>query len=299
MDIFLACVLAVAGLVFGSFLNVCISRIPRDESIVTPRSRCPRCGSLIRWHHNVPLISFLWLKGRCADCGGPISFRYPAVEVLTAVLFVACFAKFSLSLSLLKFCIFSFLLVGLIFMDAETGLLPAEFTYSGIGVGLLFAWLVPVDSNGTEFLLRLLGMRPLTHVRQASLLDAIVAMLVGAAFFYSIWAAYYLVRKRHGLGFGDIALIAMCGAFLGLKLTLFVLLAAPVLGTVYAIGWLGWKAMHSREEDVPDRSRPTTGEMLRLGEVPFGVFLGVCSLVAVFFGEAAWNRYLAWFGLGS
>lgn len=124
-----------------------------------------------------------------------------------------------------------------------------------------------------------------------------VAMLFGAAFFYCIWALYYLVRKRHGLGIGDIALIAMCGAFLGLKLTLFVLFAAPVLGSIYAIGWLGWNAIRRREAGVGDRSRPTTAEMLRLGEVPFGVFLGACTLVAVFFGEGVWSHYLAWFGL--
>lgn len=297
MDLFLACVLAVAGLVFGSFLNVCISRIPRELSIVTPRSRCPRCGELIRWYHNIPVISFIGLQGRCADCGEPISARYPVVELLTAVLFVACFAKFGWGLALLKFCVLSFLLVGLIFTDAETGLLPAEFTYTGIGLGLLFAWLVPVDSRGTDFFLRLLGMRPLSDLRQASVLDAMVAMLSGAAFFYCIWALYYLVRKRHGLGIGDIALIAMCGAFLGLKLTLFVLFAAPVLGSIYAIGWLGWNAIRRREAGVGDRSRPTTAEMLRLGEVPFGVFLGACTLVAVFFGEGVWSHYLAWFGL--
>ncbi len=139
MDLFLACVLAIAGLVFGSFLNVCISRIPHDESVISPGSHCARCGKPIRWYHNIPVLSFAGLKGRCADCRQPISFRYPLVELLTAVLFVASFEKFSLNPALLKFCVFSFLLVGLIFMDAETGLLPAEFTYTGISLGVFFA----------------------------------------------------------------------------------------------------------------------------------------------------------------
>jgi len=293
VDLFLACVLAVAGLVFGSFLNVCISRIPRDESIVSPRSRCPRCGASIRWYHNIPLVSFVWLKGQCADCGGAISIRYPAVELLTGALFFACFLTFGLGLALLKFCLFSFLLVGLIFMDAETGLLPAEFTYSGIGLGLLFSWIVPGDSSGTEFLARLLGIHIATEIRQASLLDATVAMLLGAAFFYSIWALYYLVRKRHGLGFGDIALIAMCGAFLGLKLTVFVLFAAPILGTIYAIGWIAWNAMQTSKATAQGL-RLSTEEMLQSGEIPFGVFLGACALLAVFWGERAWEVYLSW-----
>jgi leader peptidase (prepilin peptidase)/N-methyltransferase len=220
------------------------------------------------------------------------------VELLTASLFVACFAKFGLSLALLEFCLFSFLLLGLIFMDAETGLLPAEFTYTGIGLGLLFSWLVPGDSSGTEFLMRLLGIHTATNVCLASLVDAIVAMLSGAAFFYSIWALYYLVRKRHGLGFGDIALIAMCGAFLGLKLTLFVLFAAPILATVYGIGLLVWNALgHNSHTATDSQPRLSTVEMLQLGEIPFGVFLGACSLLAVFWGERAWNLYLSWVGL--
>lgn len=299
MDVFLACVVAVAGLVFGSFLNVCISRIPHDQSIVQPRSRCPRCGASIRWYHNIPLVSFVWLKGRCADCHRPISIRYPAVELLTASLFFACFFKFGLGLALLKFCVLSFLLVGLIFMDAETGLLPAEFTYTGIALGLVFAWLVPSDRSGTRFLARFVGFQMPSEVRQASLVDALVAMLVGAAFFYTVWALYYLIRKRHGLGFGDIALIAMCGAFLGLKLTIFVLFAAPILGTIYAIVWMTWNAVRTHDEPANDGApRLTTAEMLRVGEVPFGVFLGTCALLAVFVGETAWSQYLIWVKFG-
>jgi leader peptidase (prepilin peptidase)/N-methyltransferase len=295
VDLFLACVLAIAGLVFGSFLNVCISRIPHDESVISPGSHCARCGKPIRWYHNIPVLSFAGLKGRCADCRQPISFRYPLVELLTAVLFVASFEKFSLNPALLKFCVFSFLLVGLIFMDAETGLLPAEFTYTGIALGVFFAWFVPGDTSGTEFLMRMLGFPITTAARPASFLDAIIAIVVGTAFFYSIWAVYYLVRKRHGLGFGDIALIAMCGAFLGLKLTLFVLFAAPILGAVYAVGLLAWNATGRLGQTViAGRSRLSTAEMLRVGEVPFGVFLGSCSLLAVFWGEAAWRHYLTW-----
>lgn len=295
MDLFLACVLAVAGLIFGSFLNVCISRIPQDESVVSPGSRCPLCAHPIRWYHNIPIVSFVWLKGRCADCRGPISVRYPAVELLTAALFFACFVKFGLGLGLLKFCLFSFLLIGLIFMDAETGLLPAEFTYSGIALGLLFSWLVPVDRSGTEFVAQLLGIHSALGVRQSSLVDAAVAMLFGAVLFYCIWAVYYLVRKRHGLGFGDIALIAVCGAFLGLKLTLFVIFSAPLLASVYAIGWMGWSAMHSSREPVSDGvASPSAAEMLQTAEIPFGVFLGTCALLALFWGERAWDLYLSW-----
>lgn len=286
--------MALAGLVFGSFLNVCITRIPQDESIITPGSRCPHCGKPIRWYHNVPVVSFLLLKGRCADCHERIAMRYPLVELLTAALFAACFVKFGLGLALLKFCVFAFLIIGLIFMDAETGLLPREFTYPGIALGLLFAWIVPGDNRGTAFLLQMLGIQTILTQRQMSVLDAIVAAVISAAFFYLMWAIYYLVRKRHGLGFGDIALIAMCGSFLGLKLTLFVLFSAPILGVVYAVVLLVRNAVGRGGSEGPQL---TTGEMLRTGQVAFGVFLGTCALLAVFWGEAAWGCYLAWAGL--
>jgi leader peptidase (prepilin peptidase)/N-methyltransferase len=294
VHLLLACLVGVAGLAFGSFLNVCISRIPCDESIVSPPSHCLHCGRPIRWYHNVPVTSYVLLKGRCADCGNRISPRYPAVELLTAALFLACFAKFGLSLALVKFCVFSFLVVGLIFMDAETGLLPHEFTYPGIALGLLFAWLVPVDSSGTLLLAHMLGLNPTLNATHLSLLDAVIAAAFGAAFFYVIWAAYYLLRKRHGLGFGDIALIALAGVFLGLKLTLFVLFVSPLIGTAFAVMLLIRNSAARANTSASHDETPTTRELLRTGQIPFGVFLGACSLLAVFWGEAAWNQYLRW-----
>ena len=124
MDRFLECVLFVVGLAFGSFLNVCISRIPHDESVVSPRSHCPACSAPIRWYDNIPLVNWLALRGRCRDCAWHIPLRYPVVELLTGVLFAACYVWFGPTWLTLKFCVFSFLILGLIFMDAETGLLP-------------------------------------------------------------------------------------------------------------------------------------------------------------------------------
>ncbi len=221
------------GLAFGSFLNVCISRIPHDQSIIRPNSRCPTCGASIRWYDNIPLLSWLVLRCRCRDCGARISWRYPAVELLTALIFTACYVSFGPSLTTIKFCVFCFLLIGLIFMDAETGLLPREFTYTGIVLGLLFAGMVPTDSSGSRFLLNAFGVHLPTQA-MLSVLDSAIGALVGAGLFYLAWALYYLFRKRHGMGFGDIALMAMAGAFLGLKLTLFVIFFAPLAGAIYA-----------------------------------------------------------------
>lgn len=289
--------LFVIGLVFGSFLNVCISRIPRDQSIIAPPSHCRMCGSPIRWYDNIPVVSWLQLRGRCRDCRARISLRYPVVELLTATLFAACFAFFGLSWLALKFCIFCFLLVGLIFMDAETGFLPREFTYIGIALGLLSSWIAVTDSSGAEIVARAYGISRQITGRELSLLDSLLGAIVGAGFFYLAWALYFLVRKRHGMGFGDIALMAMSGAFLGLKLTLFVLFTAPLVGALYAISQL---ARNAARESAARRSTDfntsgSTGEMFLAGELPFGVFLGTCSLAAIFAGETAWNWYLGLF----
>lgn len=300
MNLFYECVLFVAGLAFGSFLNVCISRIPRDESIMRPASHCRDCGKPIRWWDNVPVLSFLLLQGRCRDCGLGIPYRYPVVELLTAFVFVGCYAWFGPSWLTLKFCVFGFLLIGLIFMDAETGLLPHEFTYPGIALGLVFAWVAPGDSAGTQLILRAFHQQ-IENPRALSLLDSIIGAVVGAGFFYLAWALYYLVRKRHGLGFGDIALMAMIGAFLGLKLNLFVIACAPVVTLIWVLimqGWAMGRHGHRSNGDIEGQSTYPNGAEeppFLQREIPFGVFLGLCSLVAIFFGEAAWTWYLARF----
>jgi leader peptidase (prepilin peptidase)/N-methyltransferase len=290
------CALFVVGLAFGSFLNVCISRIPRDESVISPRSHCPACGAFLRWPDNIPLLSWLLLHRRCRDCGGRISLRYPMVEILTASLFTTCYVAFGPALVTAKFCIFCFLLVGLIFMDAETGLLPREFTYPGIVLGLALSWLAPTDSTGAQFFLRAYGAQ-LPTPAQLALLDSTIAAVVGAGFFYLAWALYYLLRKRHGMGFGDIALMAMVGAFLGLKLTLVVIFSAPLAGAIYAAFLFARRPRNTPEiSEAPDgKARSSGREMFLAQELPFGVFLGTCSLAAVFFGESIWRWYLSFF----
>jgi leader peptidase (prepilin peptidase) / N-methyltransferase len=295
LDRFLECALFVFGLAFGSFLNVCISRIPRDQSVITPGSHCPACHAPIRWYHNLPLVSWLMLRGRCRDCGTRIAWRYPVVELLTAVLFSACYVWFGPTLLTLKFCVFSFLLVGLIFMDAETGLLPREFTYPGIALGLAFSWIAPTDTGGTQFLLNLYNQH-VESVQMVGLLDSVLGAVAGAGFLYVAWGLYYLVRKKHGMGFGDVALIAMSGAFLGLKLTLFVIFTSPLLAVVYAFVLLAWDA--ARSHSTTASNGEPTGERLETflsREIPFGVFLGACSIAAMLVGNLAWQSYLGLF----
>jgi leader peptidase (prepilin peptidase) / N-methyltransferase len=286
LDRLLESVLFVVGLLFGSFLNVCISRIPRDQSIVSPPSHCPHCGAAVRWFDNIPLLSWILLRGRCRDCGQRISLRYPVVELLTAVAFLGCAVAFGLTWFTLKFCVFSFLLVGLIFMDAETGLLPREFTYTGIASGLIFACFVRTHFTGTGFLLRIFG-REVASARGLSVLDSLVGALVGAGFFYFAWAVYYLVRKQHGLGFGDVALMGMSGAFLGLKLVVLVIALAPVSAVIYVAVLLVRESFRPRESIQQEHAAPFLSR-----EIPFGVFLGGCSLLVIFAGEQIWTWYL-------
>lgn len=291
MDRLLECALFVVGLIFGSFLNVCISRIPRDESVVSPPSHCPRCGAGIHWFDNIPLLSWVLLRGRCRACDDRISLRYPIVELLAGILFLSCYAVFGPTWLTLKFCIFSFLLLGLIFMDAETGLLPREFTYTGIALGLSLSLVAHTDYSGTAFLLRIFGVN-VPNPGFVCLTDAVVGALVAAGFFYLAWAVYYLVRRQHGLGFGDIALMGMSGAFLGLKLVVVVIVLAPISAIFYVIFLLLREAFgsHGQEEAKATAKQPFLGR-----EIPFGVFLGTCSLFVIFAGESLWTWYLGFF----
>ncbi len=287
MDLIFECALFVLGLAFGSFLNVCISRIPRDQSAVIPRSHCPACGTFIRWHDNIPLLSWVFLEGRCRACRGRISLRYPAVEALTALLFTACYIWFGPTWLTAKLCTFCFLLVGLLFMDAETGVLPREFTYPGFVLGFAFSWIAPTDNSATQFFLHAYGLQ-LSSV-QTSLLDSTAAALFGVGFFFVAAGLYFLTRKRQGMGTGDFALIAMSGAFLGLKLTLLVVFLAPILATIYAL------VLIMRHTTAPGRAGVSVGEMVQSREIPFGVFISASSLGAVFFGEKVWRWYLGFF----
>jgi leader peptidase (prepilin peptidase) / N-methyltransferase len=287
LDLIYECALFVLGLVFGSFLNVCISRIPRHQSIAAPGSHCSTCGASIRWHDNVPVLSWIFLRGRCRDCHARISLRYPAVELLLAVLFLACYAWFGPTRLTLKFCTFSFLLVGLLFMDSETGLLPREFTYTGIVLGLAFSLIAPTDTWGTQVLLLAYHLHLSTV--QISILDSLLAALTGAGFFFIASGLYFLLRKRQGMGGGDFALIAMSGMFLGLRLTLLVIFLAPLIATVYALVLIVRHVGHA------DRTTASLKEMLQSREIPFGVFISASALAITFFGGVAWRWYLGFF----
>jgi leader peptidase (prepilin peptidase) / N-methyltransferase len=293
----------VLGLAFGSFLNVCIYRLPLGISTVTPRSTCPKCKQLIAFYDNLPVVSWLVLRGRCRHCKTRISARYLFIELLTAALFVGCYAYSGLTIITLKYCVFGFLLLGLIFTDAETKLLPDKLTLPGLALGLIFSLIVPVNDMASQFLPGMLNLPFSADIatRLLSLLDSLLGAALGASFIYGAGAIYLRWRGMEGMGFGDVKLMAMVGAFLGMKLTIFTIFTASLAGSFFGIAtvlmvWI--KRTHRFARRLADaqaarrRGWQSAQMVYRHYQLPFGVFLGSMALLALFVG----NQFLRWYG---
>ncbi|MGB8732576.1 MAG: prepilin peptidase, partial [Candidatus Sulfotelmatobacter sp.] len=216
---------------------MCIYRLPRGLSVVMPRSKCPHCKHLIAFYDNMPVISWLILRGRCRQCKTRISPRYLFIELLTGALFLGCYAYFGLTLATLKFCVFGFLVLGLIFTDAETKLLPDKLTLPGLALGIIFSLLVPVNDVASQFLPGMVNLPFSADVstRLLSLLDSLLGAALGASFIYGAGAAYLRWRGTEGMGFGDVKLMGMVGAFLGIKLTILTIFAASLAGSLFGL----------------------------------------------------------------
>jgi leader peptidase (prepilin peptidase)/N-methyltransferase len=303
MDILFAIGFFVFGLIFGSFLNVCIHRIPRGESVVFPSSACPKCHQQIKPYDNIPVLSWIILGGRCRYCRTPITPRYAIVEVLTGLLFLACYWRFGVSVATTKYCVFSFLIIGLVFIDAEWKLLPDKLTFPGIALGLLFSLFVPVDQLLASIIPNFLPSPILSDWtwRLLSFTDSLAGAFVGAAFIYGVGFIYLQARGVEGMGFGDVKLMAMVGAFLGIKLTVFTMFAASVVGTIFGMAtvlsvWMTRtrrRIARNRESREVARRRAWQSArlVLRYYQMPFGVFLGSMALVALFFGKSVLDWY--------
>jgi leader peptidase (prepilin peptidase)/N-methyltransferase len=290
------------GLCFGSFLNVCIYRLPRDMSVVAPRSACPHCGNPIPLYHNVPVLSWLILRGKCRSCKQPISPRYLVVELLTAVLFVACYLHFGLTLATVKCMVLGFLLLGLIFTDAETKLLPDAMTLPGLAIGIGLSLVVPVNDLASRIMPGLVsaGIRSEISWRLWSLSDSLLGAAVGASFLYGAAAIYLRARGVEGMGFGDVKLMAMIGAFLGTKLTVLTIFAASLAGSLFGLSTI-LAVWIKRRRRIAARGRSTIEArrrawqsarmVLRYYEVPFGVFLGSMALASFLFGDRLMHWY--------
>lgn len=204
--------LALFGLVIGSFLNVCIHRLPKRKSIVSPPSQCPHCGYVLRWYDNIPVVSYVALGGRCRGCKARISPRYPIVELITMLVFVAHGLVFGLDIMLVPRLLFACALIVLFAIDLEHHLLLDVITLPGIVVGLLFSLMLP-----------------------PGILSAIIGVLVGGGVLWLIGEAYYRYAGEEGMGGGDVKMLAMIGAFLGWKLAVLTLVFSSLAGSVVGL----------------------------------------------------------------
>jgi leader peptidase (prepilin peptidase) / N-methyltransferase len=240
----------VFGLLIGSFLNVCIRRWPRDLSVVRPRSACPECGTQIAWYDNIPVLSYLLLRGHCRQCGKGISWRYPVVELLTAISFAFFINRYGLNVEAMKYCVFAAILIALVFTDLETLLLPDQFTTGGLLAGLVFA------------------------VYLGSIRDALLGAIVPAG---TIWFGGWLfekLRHKQGLGFGDVKMLAMIGAFLGIRGALLTIILGAIAGSVIGLAFI-----------------KISGKDAGSYQLPFGSFLGAAALFAAIEGQGI----IAWY----
>jgi leader peptidase (prepilin peptidase)/N-methyltransferase len=266
-EILIAVFVVLFGLAFGSFLNVCISRLPRHESLVHPRSRCLRCGAMIRALDNIPILSWIVLRARCRHCHQPIAWRYPAVEFAMAALFLLCYLRFALTIAGIGCAVLCFLLLGLAVMDTETMRLPDAFTLPGIVLGILYAAFVPVDD----------WVDRVAHAGMALLWAALAAL-----FLLLIRWFYRVVRHREGLGMGDIKLLAMIGAWLGPAAAVLTLLLGALAAAVYGI--LAVALSRGRRPFLSTR-------------LPFGSFLCAAALCTIFAGDPILAWYLHFYGI--
>jgi len=266
----------VFGLIIGSFLNVCIVRIPNGKSIVLPASACPKCGAAIKPYDNIPLISYLLLMGKCRSCKTRISPLYPFVELLTAVTFVGCFWAFGLNVEMLKWCIFSALLIVLVFTDFVDRILPDVITLGGAGIGLvlsLFTW--PLDGTSWWIARLLFHWQHVPSLRLISLFDSLLGAAAGGGLLLLVMEVYFRLRHREGMGLGDVKMMLMAGAFLGIKRTMLTIFAGSLLGSILGLAFI---LARGKKSDY---------------ELPFGSFLGMAAMLVVFFGTPVVNWYQA------
>ena len=249
---------ALVGLVVGSFLNVCIHRLPLGQSVVRPRSRCPDCGEGIRWYQNVPVVSWLALRGRCANCAKRIALRYPFVELLSGAVVLGAWSLYGFAPAFPISAVFALAMIVLFFTDYDHQLLPDAITLTGLVAGLAVAWFNPfLHGEGWE-----------------SVWSAVSGAGLGAGLLWGFGAAYEKIRGVEAMGLGDVKMMAMVGAFAGPVGVLFTIFGASVVGAFFGLAMI-----------------PLRGRSLQ-DTLPFGCFLAPAALLALFFARQVAEFYL-------
>ncbi len=244
------------GISFGSFFNVLIYRLPSGKSLLKPPSHCPKCDNPIRFYDNVPLLSFLILRGKCRHCGAKISWRYPAVEALAGILAVIAIYYFGFTIRGFEAALLSLLFVPIFFIDLEHWIIPDSLDLPWIPIGLAVGFLSGSFVNWS---------------------GALIGALVGGGVFALIMILGKVAFKKEAMGFGDVKLAAMLGAFMGWKNLLLILILASFLGSLVGVALI----ISSRKKTE------------RATSVPFGPFLVTASLIAIYFGDSIINAYIS------
>lgn len=272
------------GAIIGSFLNVLIHRLPREESVVFPNSACPSCTSPIKPYDNIPILSWLLLRGRCRQCQTSISIRYPLVELITALLFLLTFAVTGFTVLLPFNLLFVSAIVVLVFIDAEHMILPDAINYPATLIVLITRIALPLLTGASIF--NDLQTAPLLRLNAPLWLTSLIGAILGAAAGGgSLWVLGWLWKKLRGveaMGFGDVKMMLWVGAFLGWRATFLTLFLAAATGALVGI----WLVVSRRERDFQT-------------QIPFGIFLGIGSIITLFFGDSIINWYLSNFVPGN
>ncbi len=240
------------GLCIGSFINVCIYRLPLEKSIIFPSSFCPECKNKIKWFHNIPVFSYIFLKGKCAYCNCKISIKYPLIELLTGIVFFINFNLFGFSLLFFVNTLFILLLIIATFVDLEHMIIPDEISIGGIIIGFIISFF----RNDITWLQSLIGI------------------ILGSGILLLIIKGYFLLTKKEGMGGGDVKLLGMIGAFLGYNSIFFVIFFSSMVGTAVGIPFI---LLKSKGKGYA---------------IPFGPFLSVAAVIYLYFGQTIINWYL-------
>ena len=253
MRVLLAIYTTILGTAVGSFLNVCIHRLPLGLSPAWPGSHCPACGAPVKPYHNIPIASYLWLRGRCHSCNAPISIKYPLVEITTGAVFLGAYLLFD-SPVLIQRLVFACAMIVLFVVDLEHRILPDVITLPGILVGFAFSLFMP-----------------------PGWIDSLIGIAVGGGSLWLLGEIYFRIRHEEGMGFGDVKMLAMIGAFLGWKLMLLTLVLSSFVGSIVGVGMIAFNR----------------GDMKYA--LPFGTFLAIGALVASTVGERIVTWYASFF----
>ena len=251
---FIAVFLLLFGLCVGSFLNVCIHRLPLKQSVVHPGSRCPSCGYELRWYDNIPVLSYVMLRARCRSCSRAISLQYPLIEVVTAIVFLAHWYAFGPTPLFAVRLIFGCALIVLFMIDLEHQILPDVITLPGIVIGVVLSLFLPPGP-----------------------IESLIGLLLGGGLLWAIAEAWFRLRKVDAMGFGDVKMLAMVGAWLGWKMVILTFVLSSMMG-----GVIGAVLLASRRADMATR-------------VPFGTMLAVAAMMASLYGPPMLAWYLSRF----